>query len=547
MMKQYCMLIVEDEYWIRKSIRGLIEQVFEGKITVMESGNGEEALEVLDQENISMILTDINMPFMDGLTLISHITKQYPDIPVLVLSGYSDFPLVREALTGGALDYLLKPVRETELRAAVEKAEKEMEKRNEAKKSAARQKRQGEIYGDYVRDFIISTYVCQKESGASFYSKEKQKEYFQEITFPVYMAVIQKTKNKRAEDNGLSVWEKRHGRKKEMEKWLDAEDIWIIENAYRSDEYILFCSKDRGKLERSCLRLKDLNGENNPGAFRICTSERLDSKEKIPEAYKEIILKIISNARYQKSFQYMTLRTTEAQINPLHSFSEELENEIMQAFALNNKTVLEYLLMDKLGIERIEQESWLLLEIKQVISRFRSLIYSYYIRRLDMDEFWEIDNLCDSIEIAVLSADTEEMIELFRQIFGILIQEEAGEWSRGSQGADSVSKVIDYIRRHYTENLTLSFLAEKFYLTPSYLSRSFKKQTGKNLVAFVTEKRLEKAVDYIKTEEKSLTEVAFLVGYDDYTYFNKVFRRYMGVSPTQYREQYERGKNCTSG
>ena len=151
--------------------------------------------------------------------------------------------------------------------------------------------------------------------------------------------------------------------------------------------------------------------------------------------------------------------------------------------------------------------------------------------------YWEIDNLCDSIEMAVFIADTDEMTELFRQIFSILIHDETGDCRTAGQGQDSISKVMDYIMEHYTENLTLSFLAEKFYLTPSYLSRSFKKQTGKNLVAFVTEKRLEKAMDYIKADGKSLTEIAFLAGYEDYTYFNKVFRRYLGVSPTQFKEQ----------
>ena len=545
-MKHEHILVVEDEYWIRKSICSLIEQVFGADVTVLESGNGEEALETLAGGEVSIVLTDINMPFMDGLALISYMTRQYPDIPVLVLSGYSDFPLVREALTGGALDYLLKPVKEADLLAAIEKAEKEMEKRQEQKRRDAVQQRQIEIYGDYVRDFIVSSYVCQKGTSTSFDPDETQKDILKEIPFPVYMAVIQKVEKKNDEDSRQSIWERRYAKKKEMKRRLDADGIWVIENVYRSDEYILLSSKEPQRLELSCLKLKSYTEGNHPCMFRICISGRIDRRENIPEAYKEMILKILCNAKYQKAYQYMTPDTAEKQADPLHCLSEEMEREITQALDQNNKAMLEYLLFDKLGIRTIGQEDWLLLEVKQMISRFRGIIHSYYGRRMDMNEIWEIDNLCDSIEMAVFIADTEEMAELFRQIIGILIHEENGNANTAAQGSDSIAKVIDYILEHYTENLTLSFLAEKFYLTPSYLSRSFKKQTGKNLVAFVTEKRLEKAMDYIKADGRSLTEIAFLAGYEDYTYFNKVFRRYLGISPTQYREQCK-SKNPTSG
>lgn len=157
-MNKKCMLIVEDEYWIRKSICNMAVNIFEGNIQIMESNNGEEALDILMKNKISFVLTDINMPFMDGITLISHVTKMYPDIPIFVLSGYSDFHLVRDALTGGALDYLLKPVKEKEFREVIRKAEKLIQINEETQ-------RQKDIYDNYIRDLIMSNYICQKESG----------------------------------------------------------------------------------------------------------------------------------------------------------------------------------------------------------------------------------------------------------------------------------------------------------------------------------------------------------------------------------------------
>ena len=547
-MKKKCMLIVEDEYWIRKSICELAEYVFDGNITIMESGNGEEALDILAENEVSIIFTDINMPFMDGITLISHIAKEYPDIPVLVLSGYSDFHLVRDALTGGALDYLLKPVKETEFKEAIHKAEKFIQISEEEKKKTEEVQRQKKVYENYNMDLVLSTYICQKETGDVEYSKERLEGYFRRIQFPTYMAVIQKNTKGKMDDSNESVLEKRYKRKKNLKEWMGSESFVWIENAYRQEEYIVFSSESIEKLERNCLRLKgfEQDPKNVSCSFRVCVSGKLSGIEDMRAVYKDIILKIVSNAEYGKAFQYINLRMQDKKNNFSHAISEELEYEIIQAFRQKNKGMVDYLLLDKLGIRNMEKDNWLLLEVKQVFSQLRSIIHSYYSRKLNMDEMWEVDNLFDSIETSVISVDTEEIIELTRQLSNTLLQEENSEAVSFVQQTDNIGKVVEYIGKHYTENLTLSYLAERFYLTPSYLSRSFKKQTGKNLVAYITEKRLEKAVDYIKAGDNSLTEVAFLVGYDDYSYFNKVFRRYMGISPTKYREDLEKRKNLTS-
>lgn len=533
-MEQYRVLIVEDEYWIRKSICNLIEQTFEGTITVSESSNGEEALNVMEQGNISFVLTDINMPFMDGITLIFHITTQYPNIPILVLSGYSDFPLVRTALTGGALDYLLKPVKETELKKAVEKVKGLIEKRKEEQKITARRDRKEQVYEDYSRDLMLSTYICRKGQGAYAGLKSNPEEYLSGFSFPAYMAVIQHNFRENASDSDKSVWEKRYVRKRRLAERMEIGGVWGLENAYRQGEYILFSDGGKEALEKSCLNLKNCKGESE--AFRICLSKKIEKVKEIPDGYRDCVWKLMSNAEYGKEYQYMTVETPDKKVNPAHWISQELENEILLAFNQNSPSMLEYFLLEKLGIGHLKEDGWLLLEIEQVFGRLRSMIQTSCINRLSRYEMWEIDSLFDSIERAVIAADTEEITELTRQMARALIQEEENENDTGAQTEGGILKVIEYVGKHYTENLTLSFLSEKFYLAPAYLSRSFKKQTGKNLIAYMTEKRLEKAVEYIEIKDMSLTEIAFLVGYNDYTYFNKVFRRYMGISPTQFRD-----------
>ncbi len=92
-----------------------------------------------------------------------------------------------------------------------------------------------------------------------------------------------------------------------------------------------------------------------------------------------------------------------------------------------------------------------------------------------------------------------------------------------------------YIDANFFEELSLASLSERFGVESSYYSRIFRQETGKNLMLYIAEKRVCKAKEYMQDATINLAEVAFMVGYDDYTYFNRVFRKMTGISPRDYR------------
>jgi AraC-like DNA-binding protein len=104
----------------------------------------------------------------------------------------------------------------------------------------------------------------------------------------------------------------------------------------------------------------------------------------------------------------------------------------------------------------------------------------------------------------------------------------------------TVRQVKDHIQEHYFETLSLATLAESFRVDSSYLSKVYKQVTGTNLMAAIARCRIEKAKEYIRDRNLSLTEVASLVGYEEYAYFNRVFRKVEGVSPTEFRSSHGR-------
>lgn len=129
----YNLLVADDEYWIREKIRKMIDWEKYSIVFMKPAENGEEVLERIPREKPDILITDINMPFVNGVDLVKAVRNNYPEIIVFVLSGYDDFQYVRETLMAGAINYLLKPVSKIDMIRAVSNALEMIGKREQDK------------------------------------------------------------------------------------------------------------------------------------------------------------------------------------------------------------------------------------------------------------------------------------------------------------------------------------------------------------------------------------------------------------------------------
>lgn len=127
------LLIVDDESWTRETVKALIDLDSLEITQLVEATNGEEAIEIIKALRPDFVMTDMKMPGIDGIGLLEVLEKEYPDIPVIVLSGYQDFVYTRQAIKSRVIEYLPKPVDETELNKALEKAVFEKRKMEQQK------------------------------------------------------------------------------------------------------------------------------------------------------------------------------------------------------------------------------------------------------------------------------------------------------------------------------------------------------------------------------------------------------------------------------
>lgn len=158
-LNHYNVMLVEDEMLLMQSLSRHIESLEAGFKVVCQASNGEDALKSLKKENIHLVMTDIRMPVMDGLTLAKRIHEQYPHILTVILTGYADFDYAREALKQGVFDYMLKPVTMEDLESTLGRVRLHLQKFYELEEDPALVGRDAEEIVEYTVLYMREHYM----------------------------------------------------------------------------------------------------------------------------------------------------------------------------------------------------------------------------------------------------------------------------------------------------------------------------------------------------------------------------------------------------
>jgi YesN/AraC family two-component response regulator len=149
------------------------------------------------------------------------------------------------------------------------------------------------------------------------------------------------------------------------------------------------------------------------------------------------------------------------------------------------------------------------------------------------NEIMEIENLIELADKTIENLLVHDLCEIVEEIIRSVMSLQKEEYTGTIR--DVVRQAVKYIETNFFEELTLTDIADRFGVESSYFSKIFRKETGYNMMFYITNLRIEKAKEYMSNSNINLTEIAFMVGYDDYTYFSKVFRKMTGKSPRDYR------------
>ncbi|MDF2512355.1 MAG: response regulator containing CheY-like receiver domain and AraC-type DNA-binding domain [Herbinix sp.] len=529
----YKVLVADDEYWTREKLRTMIDwQQYD--IEFLEPAvDGEDVLNKIKENMPDILITDINMPFMDGVELVKLLKNAYPDMVVFVISGYDDFDFVRSTLLSGAINYMLKPVTKIDLVDTISKSLEIISKKRKAVKEQEEQSLQILKASSLIRDREFSLLVEKEEA--------------------IYTPAVRMNSNIDFAGNSLMLikihnlseltQEYHHDMnllsyliKKEIKEITGYEKLLIFNYIYRSNEFIIITELDNVKLKWMAQIILNYFARKTKAPVSIVISEHSYTMESIHTAYIQSVSMLMTRKyKVNSVILFCEKDNPELKKDVKNHISEEHENQLKSLLKSRNKAGVKKLVFETMGLKSCDTNGWSLLEVKQTVKRICNVLIDDISSHKTHQEMMEIDSLNE------LAAKTVEYLNAQNLC---LVMEEMIEYTVGSIKEEITGSIrgvvklaVNYIHENFFEELTLLSLSQKYNVESSYFSRVFRQETGDNLMLYIAKRRIDKSKEYMADSKINLTEIAFMVGYDDYTYFNRVFRKLTGISPSEYRNE----------
>ncbi len=531
---QYKILFVDDEIWIREKLKTIIDWKAHSFFLAEPAADGEEALNRIESESPDILITDINMPFISGAELIKRAKEIKPDIVCIALSGYSDFKYVRSALLAGAIDYLLKPISASDLLLILSKAV------DEANKKQAEKRQKNLLQEEISR--VSSAALDREFSNLIFANADKSETEYAllddfELRFPGFSLVLFHTANlgkKAREIFSVRTDELVFKIKDKISRHFPENKHIVFNYIYRNNFFFMITAESESSLRPELHFLLDQLSHDLKSPVRAIISSYYYSFKKLNEAYDEVLMTLycqpyaINNeVIYAGEFE---CKKAEMKISP------EQEKQLSLALSSKNQQRFEEVLFEEIALVKSAEQLWNFIELRQVCDAVSWIIRTGGLKSDNLNRL-NLDALNEALITAVSDYDLKEVISIIRQMMDEVFSQDTS--NQGDTVRSTVHKVKEYIDKHYAEDLSLNFLADEFHIDSAYLSRIFKEEFDLNLILYLSHQRIEHAIEYMKNTDLNLTEIAALVGYGDYGYFNRVFKKIKGISPREYRERAE--------
>ena len=524
--------LVEDEIIVREGIKNNINWAAEGFAFAGEASDGELAYPLIQKARPDILITDIKMPFMDGLELSRLVRQEMPDIKIIILSGYDEFEYAKEAVHLEVEEYILKPVNSVELTNVLTQLKIKLDQE-------ISEKRNVEIL---QKCYMESLPLLQ----ANFYSTlvegrihvDEIPKYLSDyqISFPgpFFCCVVIHTSSSQVpkDMNPLLLSTSVHNQAKERlgEKWQAKCFSYIgntiliaqLENEYEVSELTDEC-------DRFCRYAHRIIGAVvTVGIGQVC-SNILELSQSYSSAREAVSYRVIYGASRAINIKEIAPQ----EMSKSDAVSDSELSELFKMIRLKSaeeitQAVNKYLDHISFPAKSLQQHHIDVMELVSALYRFSANndiasedfsgdMRTLYSRLLDLgpDELrkWLID-ISISFREKLISA-------------------------RSRSTKSFVSKAMEYIRNNYAdEELSLDNICEVLGVSNSYFSTIFKKETGNSFIGYLTDYRMDRASRLlIETNEKSYI-IAKNVGYTDPNYFSYVFKRRFGVSPSKYRTEH---------
>ena len=510
-------VIVEDEAIIRNSIQAIIDWPALNCVIACCCKNGFEAIEYVKTEEVHLVITDIRMPKMNGLELCKAIKSINPSIQMVILSAYTDFSYTQEAIKIGVTDYVSKSNFIYDLPLAVKSAISKIQETTETNENTYLDLPE-ELLNTLIVDGILSGKIKDENKVFQWLRASNLKLSYYFIMLVDIVNIHGGNIKAILDFYNLSFMEMNHF----IYKMDSTKILMIIDFEHDNEVYNL------SRISSVCMQMSQRIKNYMPFDTVVGISKQHHHVSEIPEAFIEAQNTVMHILEMNTYCSYSSLLEIEnVDMESYNDVSQSLIALISDDDLEGANDYLRQLFLIQLAkIEDITRIKFRLMMIyKECISDINNYV-------VDHDKVKEINKLYNS-KIAKDNSIRdlyETSVEFVRALSEVDRIEDS---ARNNHLAD---KVCRYIYSNYADDIKLEDIASELYINTSYLSRMFKKVTGKSIIYFLNEFRIGKAKTYLSDTDYTIAEVGELIGIGDPSYFSSVFTKYEKMSPKKYRQ-----------
>lgn len=515
---------MEDEVIIREGIKKMVPWEQEGFLFVGEASDGELALPLIKKLKPDVLITDIKMPFMDGLTLSRLVKKELPEMKIIILSGYDDFQYAREAIGIGINEYLLKPISKDSIIQTLKELYIKMGEEDQKKALYDRMVEERMKYEEYEkREFF-------EKAVSGNYSVKEILGHASNLGIDIYaqsyvVAILTLAKiAENAKDQFT------HKLKQQFERELGQKDVLIVERSKYSLAFLIKSEADliekttnriASKIKEKCI------DDTNLSDWSLLLGEPVNRVSAWKESY-ESALKKEEQERGLSKTQEVNLNELDLskikQIDLEHFLREGLPEQV-------EEFVEEY--FRTFGTEHMESvllRQYVVLNIRITTYTFLESIGKR--KEAEGREGGDTDTFTESIHtVDAAKVYTKNLLKEAIALRSSVVNQKY---------TNSIDKVVRYIDSNFAkEDLSLNEVARIANVTPTHFSTIFSKEMGVTFVEYLTSLRMRRAKELLRSTSLPSMEIAYQVGYKDPHYFSAIFKKTQGCSPRNFRSGKE--------
>ena len=519
-------LIIEDEIWVRKGIIKIIDWEGLGMVLSGEAENGMDAVQVFKETNPDLVIMDMKMPKYSGVDFLKSLAEMDSRCMVVVISGYSDYEYMKQAISSGVFEYILKPVDEAYLNEVLHNVKKELESRRELETALNAGK-------SLLEENFINLMVSEKEESrgellinAAAAGMDFSNKYYSVILLELKGSF---ELGHRKPGNSSNILKNLVSEIKKYE--TDSFEINAARSTTATDQLIIICKSN----ETETVKLSSSQEEFCRHILEIWQQAhgvRLKAGIGGWEERCENIHKSFVQAAGALKYECMS--------GPDVIFFEKVSgmDRTIDYERMFDDRQVPYLLQDK-------EEMRVFDFIEGLFDTFKESDYCYLpnVRKVLIGLMLAVEKHCAGMDInlkSILKDGYIDSIEQFVAIDGLkhwtvkVMQDIVLQIAEKSDknGRNIIEVIKEYINTCYNEDINLMYLARKYYLNHIYLSRLFKSHTGENFIDYLTRVRMDKARELLEKGNLKVKDVAEYVGYNNPYYFAKSFKKHFGYSPS---------------